>query len=884
MHIILTHEQADFDAIGSLKAAHVLFPDAFAILPRQVNRNVSAFTAHYAAELGLSAFHEVSGKAIERITLVDTQSLVTVKGSTEHTPVEVFDHHPRKVIANPEWAYNLDETGACTTMLVERIKARNLALDITTATLLLLGIYEDTGSLSYASTTPRDIYAAAWLLEQGADLNLASTYLNPPLSSAQQQLYDRLMRDLTTLEIENHVVLLCKASAQDITDEISSVAHKMREFLNPDGLVLLVSTRQGIRLVARSTTDNIDMGQLARYFGGGGHRRAASALIRSESKIDINDEAILKKLAAQVEEMLPKVIIPSIRVSQIMSGRPLILSPSTPVAEAHLLMQRYGFEGYPVVSEGKVIGLLNRRNVDRALAHKLDVNVGALMTAGSVTIEPEATLARLQDIMAESGWGQVPVRDPATGEIIGIVTRTDMIKARAKPLLLPTKDEVIATLRQVIPPARLALLETIAHEAQSVGVAAYIVGGFVRDLLLNRPSLDFDVVIEGDAMRFARHLAQRFGGRVVTHNRFATAKWLIGDQKAAIARQIGADENDGQVELPESLDLITARTEFYDHPAALPTVERSSIKMDLHRRDFTINTLSLRLDGENYGRLFDHWGGFADLKTGKIRVLHALSFVDDATRMLRAVRFAVRFAFEIESRTLELMHDSLGLIDELSGARIYHELSLILNEPKAIAMFDRLSELGILAAIHPALPWSQRVAERLAALDSGLGKQVTSGPEHVRDGLNLRQLFGYCLWLEDLNDDQLMAVGSRLRIQARLLELIQQTGRLRAELPRLVGRKPSEIVQELEKYNELTLRLLKATAANDLQREVLERFTTDWHKIKQHTTGADLRALGIPPSAYYEEVLTALRAAWLDGQVSSVTEEVDLLKRLLEAR
>lgn len=884
MHLILTHEQADFDAIGSLKAAQLLYPDVMAVLPRQVNRNVSAFTSHYAAELGLSDFQSVSGNAIERITLVDTQSLVTVKGSSARTSVEVYDHHPRKAQANTDWAYTLDETGACTTILVEQIKTRGLTFDTTAATLMLLGIYEDTGSLSYTSTTPRDVYAAAYLLEQGADLSLASIYLNPPLSSAQQQLYDRLMRDLTSLEIENHVVLLSKANAQDITDEISSVAHKMRDFLNPDGLVLLVSTRQGIRLVARSTTDNIDMGQLARHFGGGGHRRAASALIRPEAKTDSNDASALRKLAVQVEELLPTIVIPSLRVSQIMSGRPLILSPSTRVEEAQKLMQRYGFEGYPVVSDGKVIGLLNRRNVDRALAHKLEINVGALMTAGNVTIEPDATVAKLQDVMAESGWGQVPVRDPSTGEIIGIVTRTDMIKACAKPLFLPSKEEVVASLRQVIPPARVALLETIAREAQALGVAAYIVGGFVRDLLLNRPSLDFDVVIEGDAIRFAKTLAERFGGRVVSHNRFVTAKWLIGDQKASIAQQIGADAEAGQVELPESLDLITARTEFYDHPAALPTVERSSIKMDLHRRDFTINTLALRLDGDNYGRLFDHWGGYADLKSGKIRVLHALSFVDDATRMLRAVRFAVRFDFEIEARTLESMLDSLGLIDELSGARIYHELSLILNEPKAIAMLDRLNELGILAAIHQPMPWSEQIAQRLQRLNSGIDGEATSSPEPVRDGLNLRQLFSYCLWLEDLSGEQLSSVSRRLRLQARLVENIQQTGQLRRKLPQLIGKQPSLVVAELDNSQPIALQVLRVSADRAEERGLIERYTAEWQKVKPKTTGADLRALGIPPSDYYEKLLSALRAAWLDGQVHTEAEETDLLKRLLDSR
>ncbi len=223
-------------------------------------------------------------------------------------------------------------------------------------------------------------------------------------------------------------------------------------------------------------------------------------------------------------------------------------------------------------------------------------------------------------------------------------------------------------LGQAIPPARLALLQALADEAGKVNLPIYAVGGFVRDLLLNRPSLDFDIVVEGDAIFFANQLAAHWGGRVVAHQRFGTAKWEINGVREKLLAQLDSDQQSDPALLPESLDLITARTEFYEQPAALPTVESSSIKMDLHRRDFTINTLALRLDGEHFGQIYDYWGGLNDLHKGQIRVLHALSFVDDATRLLRGVRFEQRFGFEIEPRTLSLMAESLPLLDKLTGA------------------------------------------------------------------------------------------------------------------------------------------------------------------------------------------------------------------------
>jgi len=274
---------------------------------------------------------------------VDTQSLVTLRGMNEQTKVTVLDHHPRKVQIPPDWQVELHLTGACTTILVEKLRELNLALTPIEATLMLLGIYEDTGSLTYSCTTARDARAVAFLLEQGADLNIASAYLNPPLSNAQQQLYDRLLKDLVQLDIEGYSILVAKAIANDLNDEISTVAHKMREFLTPDGLVLLVSTRQGIRLVARSTTDNVDVAQLAIRFGGGGHKRASSALIREEGRSNAKiTEAQLSEVTRRVIETLPEIVTPSIKVGQMMSKNPLTLSPDISAAEAAELMKRYG--------------------------------------------------------------------------------------------------------------------------------------------------------------------------------------------------------------------------------------------------------------------------------------------------------------------------------------------------------------------------------------------------------------------------------------------------------------------------------------------------------------------------------------------------------------
>lgn len=882
MKIILTHEQADMDALASQLGAWLLYPDALPMLPRNINRNGRRYLQAFGQDLPFISFDDLPREAIDTLILVDTQSMITLKGMSDQTRVIVYDHHPLREDLDPDWELHLVQSGSNASQMVARIQEKGLALTPLQATTLALGLYEDTGSFTYGSTTTEDLRAGAFCIEQGANLDTVGQFLYPPLSPGQRELYDRLMKNVQTLMVEDQTILAAMADAMDVQDEISSVAHKMRDVLNPDALLLLVSTQQGIRLVARSTTDQVDVSSLAEEMGGGGHKRAASALIRPGEHL--NEEQTHQFLQEQYKAMLSNLarhVSPAATVAGIMSKDPLILTPDTSVEEAHRLMQRYGYEGYPVVLDGDVVGLLNRREVDRAISHGLDLTVESLMAAGEVAIQPDASLETLQSLMGKSGWGQIPVVDSDHGEIIGIVTRTDLLKTLTPQPELPSQEQVAQMLADAVPPARLALLHTLAEEADKVNLPIFVVGGFVRDLLLERPSLDFDIVVEGDAIFFANRLADRLGGRVLTHHRFGTAKWDISKTRSQLLKSLPLNPEEGRAgRLPETLDLITARTEFYEQPAALPTVESSSIKMDLHRRDFTINTLALRLDGEHYGKIHDYWGGLSDLHKGHIRVLHALSFVDDATRLLRAVRFEQRFGFTIEPRTRALMAESLPLLKRLTGARLRHEINQILAEPGAAVMLARLDELGILETIHPALPWSQNLADQMNTLDVesidpawGLSKQA--------DHLSLKQKLSYLIWLGRLPEPTLRAIASRLRFKSDLKRLLLETSKVNRALPGLVGSKPSEIVHALEKTPRLALYAACINTRDQAQRDLLWQFISQWESVAPHTTGDDLREMGLQPSPAYGQILDALRDAWLNGEIHSKEEEAQLLDKLV---
>ncbi len=888
MHIILTHEQADFDALASLLGAHLTDEGTIPVLPRKLNRNVRAFITLYGMELPFIDPRDLPSKPIDKVTLVDTQSMISVKGMRPDIQVQVVDHHPSREGIPEDWEVTTEETGATATIYAEVLRERDLPLSTIEATLILLGIYEDTGSLTYTRTTSRDLTAASYLLERGASLGIAGDFLNHPLSIPQQELYDRLRQTASSHHIYGHTVVITCGDAEKMEEELSTVAHKLRDLLDPEALFMLVTTKGGVQLIARSTNDDIDVSKITDHFGGGGHERAAAALIRDRD---------LDSVCQELLELLPDYIRPAITVAEIMSQEPQLLEPDTPVQDAAERMQRFGYEGYPVVmrdSEGrhKIQGLLTRRAVDRAISHKLNLSAASLMNAGQVSVNPDDSIEDLQRLMTDTGWGQVPVVSSESGKVIGIVTRTDLLKILTRQPEFPQSQNLAMRLKTALPPARLALLKAIAEVAHDQMAALFIVGGFVRDLLLDRPSQDYDLVVEGDAIQLAQALAKKYGGRVTSHSRFGTSKWHISEIRTQLLKTLTAESDQipeklkstdihtlaNQQDLPESIDLITARREFYNYPTALPTVERGSIKLDLHRRDFTINTLAIRLDGHYYAQLHDYWGGLNDLNNGIVRVLHSLSFVDDPTRMLRAVRFEQRFNFQIDDRTLELVKGALPLLERVSGDRIRHELDRIFEEENAHKMLSRLDELTLLTAIQSNLKWDDWIASQIQSL-SEIEPEDDWNLEST--GSKLRAKLSYTLWLIRLTPNRARKVIKRLKLSKSLAEDIISAQELWQEISNLTAKKPSKIVARLDAAQPLAVYANYIASDDELIREIIRDYVFTWREVVPQTDGNKLRQLGIPPGPIYRQILQALRNAWLDGTIDSSEGEKSLLRKLL---
>jgi len=402
------------------------------------------------------------------------------------------------------------------------------------------------------------------------------------------------------------------------------------------------------------------------------------------------------------------------------------------------------------------------------------------------------------------------------------------------------------------------LLRSVADESARLGLPLYIVGGFVRDLLLGHHGLDFDLVVEGDAIRLARAMVEKHGGKVTVHTRFRTAQWFPPPA----------------TNLPAFVDFISARSESYKLPAALPTVKPGTLTDDLSRRDFSINTLALRLDGDSFGELHDELGGLEDLQAGIVRVLHPASFMDDPTRLIRAVRYEQRYGFQIAPTTLALFPGALPIINKLSAERVRHELDLVLEEEKDACMLKRLAELGILAGVHPALKWNHstemRFTQGLAAVQT-----IEHPPSH--------RSLAWTLWLMDVPLPDLEGIETRLHFESGLRELLLAASALFADAKSLADKKPSRCVEILKRTPLKAVQAVSLALPAGLARRVLRDYLETWRHVKPKTTGHDLMKRGLPPGPEYKRILGTLRAAWLDGELKTEAEEVDLLETLIRA-
>ena len=555
-------------------------------------------------------------------------------------------------------------------------------------------------------------------------------------------------------------------------------------------------------------------------------------------------------------------------VRDLMSFGPLTVNVDATLASLVERLRRIGHEGYPVIDagdDGRIVGLLTAREMNRAAVNGLEhLLVRDVMLTGDVTVTPQTPLNELLKLMVTSGWGQVPVTQG--GALIGIVTRTDVIRHYATVEQSTTRGVTHKDVESVLGAPAAALIAFLAQQAAATQQTLYIVGGIVRDLLLKRPNLDIDFVLEGDAIAFAEALQAQFGGEVETHAAFGTAKWQFDEAAAA---HIGHPLN----ELPDSIDVVTARHEFYEQPAVLPTVYTSNIKLDLRRRDFTINALAVRLraDGAS-GEIIDLFGGVDDLTNGTIRVLHSLSFADDPTRVIRAVRYAARLGFTIEPRTAELIQKALPMLKRITGERVRNDITRILQEDRPEDGLLQLQHMGVLQAVHPAF-----VLEEAILTEVFEQRRTHALPHMPNDATS----FGWILVAASMDAEYVEQVDKRLLFNNTTGAAMEAVAQLTEFPDRTFSGQPSEVTFALEKHP--LDAILGAWVALPAHRATIEQYLGEWRHVRIVTDGNTLKQHGLQPGPQFKTILDEIRAARINGTITSDADEAAYLTRFTES-
>ncbi len=401
--------------------------------------------------------------------------------------------------------------------------------------------------------------------------------------------------------------------------------------------------------------------------------------------------------------------------------------------------------------------------------------------------------------------------------------------------------------KYLLPPV-LALAKIAGREASELGQELYIVGGVVRDLFLSRANFDFDLVVEGDAIKLAQKLAKNSQAKLRVHSRFGTAK----------------------LNYPGfSLDLATARSETYSKPGALPTVKPGSLEDDLIRRDFSINAMALCLMPHRFGELIDLYHGKNDLEHHLIRMLHPNSFVDDASRSLRALRYEQRLGFELETETEKLLRRDVTMLDTISGDRIRHELELILKEDEPERAIRRAEELGVLRQLHPSLKGNGKLNEVFART-----RKV-----NIRASLSTLYL---CLLIYNLTEKENEEFIARLNFPKNSAQAMRQTLQLKAQLQSLANPKlkPSEIYQLLHGYSAQAIQTNALASKSPIASQYLQLHLGKLRYIKPLLNGDDLKRIGILAGPQIGEILNTLRMARLNGEVKTRKGEERLASSL----
>lgn len=860
MKIITTHIGADFDSLAAMIAASKLYPGARPCFSGSAGRNVREFLKRNPGRWDILTPSQIDMNLITTLIVVDARSPARIASFADilgrpGLKIYVYDHHAAVRDEIKADFSQIESVGATTTLLVEKLLEIGADISTQEATLFAMGIYEDTGALTFGAVSERDFRAVLSLRSLGADMTTIPAHIELSLDSSERRILDRLIENARERYINGAKVVVSSMTNSLYVDGLSLFVHRLRDYFDADVAIAAVQMEKRVYVVARGREEVLDVASLLSPLGGGGHSQAAAVTLTG-----VSPEDVLSNLEGRLEQ----AIQPLVTVGQVMTSPVMAIFPEMSVEDAYRLMIRYGHAALPVALDGFLLGIITRKDLDKAIIHGLGTAlVQDFMTRDPLTIMPGAPVAEAHRMMVSRNIGRIPVTKE--GQILGIVTRTDILRAlfprslpsetRTVAPEMPWTEDVSGVMAEFLKAPVSAMLRKLGDRASLMGVRAYVVGGFVRDLLLGRQNEDLDIVIEGDAVAFLESWV-RDGCRVAIHQRFRTGTIIFTDGW--------------------KVDVATARREYYEYPVAQPQVSIDSLKHDLYRRDYSVNAMAISINREDWGVLVDYFAGRQDVKGRMLRVLHNLSFVEDPTRVIRGVRLEQRLGFKMEDNTQRLLENCIkgGLLLLLSGVRLRSEIEPLFREESTSGIVRRLNSLGFWRAVFPGLTVDRgtiRILRRLGAFKKRLMGDIPDMGEKV-------WIASLMALLAESPDGVEMKALDRLHLTPEEREIAEKgLFELRSAEHRLGGRgekKPSHIFLFLNEYNPVTAFFWAAATERWRVRRRILLYLTRLQKVEPMLTGRDLIGMGYHEGPMIGKILSGLKTARLDGEVETREDEL----------
>ncbi len=862
--VITTHANADFDALSSMLAASKLYPEATLVFPGSQEKSLRNFFINSVSYLfNFAKIKQVDLDHIQKLILVDTRQKSRIGKFAQlvgkkNVQIHIYDHHPD---SSDDVSGDLEVirmTGSATAILTGLLREKDISVTPDEATIMCTGIHEDTGSFTFSSTTAEDYDAAAWLTRQGADPNIISDMLSRELTTERLRLLNDLTQSAATRVISGVEVAVAKVITDEYIADFAVLVHKYMEMENLNVVFALAQMDDRIYLVARSRIEEVNAAEIARAFGGGGHPQAASATIKNQTLIQVE-----KSLNA----LLDARINPQRRARDMMSSPVIQIQSTETVKRAAELMTRYNINVLMVVSDGLLQGYITRQIVEKAVFFGLgDLLVQEYMNIEYATVHPDTPLKDIQELIIRGRLRILPVVE--NGKASGVITRTDLLSILLGHPLDPDfvydakkdgpvvrKKNMLGIMKDRLPKNLIQLLKEFGKVADIIGYNVYLVGGLVRDIFLKHENFDVDLVIEGDGIEFAREFARHHDVRVRSHQKFGTAVLIFPDGF--------------------KVDVATARIEYYESPGAAPIVETSSLKLDLYRRDFTVNTLAIKLNQKHYGTLIDYFGAQKDIKEKVLRVLHNLSFVEDPTRMLRAVRFEQRFGFKIGKLTLSLLKNAakMNWMDTVASHRIMLELKLILQEPDPLGAISRMNELKLLKFISPHIELTPELENIFKEM-----REVIAWYHllYLEEAVAPWKIYWYGL-AGPLDARTFRQLTREMGGGQKAMQLQKTGNQLLDALFKFEGTN-YQLYTLLAPYDTETLLYLMATSRSEKAKRLMSFYFTQLKGVKIQMVGKDLLAMGLTPGPVFKEIFDTLLEARLNNLTKTKADEIAFVK------